>query len=165
MDRTRRIEQRTDPALERTLKGLCRKLLRDAFILSTSAALHELIHTTLRLTRTARAWIYKEQLREIPDRRQFNIMRPALMHRCGCVMRSKVEPTEGAAALVCRYLESIVAGCRRGKRTAFSKHSTVCSKLPSVAPAVTRASGRDLPGRRQARPCRHRFSRGNPFNF
>lgn len=62
VDRKRRSEQQTEP----TLKGLRWTLLKDAFRLDTPAgsALHDLI-TAPKLTRTARAWVYKEQLREI----------------------------------------------------------------------------------------------------
>jgi transposase len=62
VDQTRRSEHRTEP----TLKGLRWTLLKDVFKLDTKAwsALHDLI-TAPKLTRTARAWVYKEQLREI----------------------------------------------------------------------------------------------------
>ena len=43
--------------------------------------------------RTARAWTYKEHLREILERKQINVVRAMLLHWCTCVMRSKVEPT------------------------------------------------------------------------
>jgi hypothetical protein len=42
--------------------------------------------------RTARAWAYKEQLREILERKQINMVRAMLTRWCTCVMRSKVEP-------------------------------------------------------------------------
>ena len=45
--------------------------------------------------RTARAWLYKEQLREILERKQINVVRAYVEHWCTCVMRSKVEPMEG----------------------------------------------------------------------
>jgi len=38
--------------------------------------------------RTARAWVYKEQLREILERRQINVVRTVLGRWCTCVMRS-----------------------------------------------------------------------------
>jgi hypothetical protein len=85
VDQTRRSEHRTEP----TLKGLRWILLKDVLKLDTRAesALHDLI-TAPKLTRTARAWVYKEQLREILDRRQINVMRESLRHWCACVMRS-----------------------------------------------------------------------------
>ena len=54
-------------------------------------------------------WLYKEQLREILDRKQINVVRGMLEHSCTCVMRSKVEPMKEVAALVRRHMEGIVA--------------------------------------------------------
>jgi transposase len=48
-------------------------------------------------------------LREIPERKQINVVRAMLAHWCTCVMRSKVEPMKAVAALVRRHLEGIVA--------------------------------------------------------
>ena len=120
VDKTRRIEQRTDPVLRSTLKGMRWTLLKDAFSLSATAgaALHALIRAP-RLTRTARAWAYKERLRAILDRKQINVMRRALKHWCGCVMRSKVEPMKEVAGLVRRHLEGIVAWARTRQTNGF----------------------------------------------
>lgn len=120
VDKTRRIEQRSDPALRSTLKGMRWTLLKDAFSLTAKAGatLHELIRAP-RLTRTARAWAYKERLREILDRKQINVMRHALKHWCGCVMRSKVEPMKEVAALVRRHLEGIVAWAQTRQTNGF----------------------------------------------
>jgi transposase len=106
VDRTRRLERRADPAL----KGLRWTLLKDRADLSAAAAadLDALIarHT---MSRTARAWIYKEQLRHILGRKQVNVVRAMLDYWCGCVMRSKVTPMKEVAALVRRHLDGIVA--------------------------------------------------------
>jgi transposase len=106
VDRTRRLERRADPAL----KGLRWTLLKDRADLSAAAAadLDALIgrHT---MSRTARAWIYKEQLRHILSRKQVNVVRAMLDYWCGCVMRSKVTPMKEVAALVRRHLDGIVA--------------------------------------------------------
>jgi transposase len=59
--------------------------------------------------RTARAWSYKEQLREILERQQINVVRTMLLHWCTCVMRSKVEPMKDVAAMVRRHIDGIVA--------------------------------------------------------
>ena len=116
VDKTRRVEQRSDPSL----KGMRWTLLKDAFNLKpeAGAALHGLI-TAPKLTRTARAWIYKEQLREILDRKQVNVMRDALKHWCVCVMRSKVEAMKEVAALVRRHLEGIVAWAQTRQTNGF----------------------------------------------
>jgi len=106
VDKTRRIEQRTD----KSLKGLRWPLLKDAGSLKpeAAAALYGLISQPS-LKRTARAWIYKEQLRETLDRKQINVMRDQLRYWCTCVMRSKVEPMKDVAGLVRRHMEGIVA--------------------------------------------------------
>ena len=85
-------------------------LVKDLFGLKPEAgsALYGLI-TAAKLTLTARAWIYKEQLRDLLDRKQINGMRDSLLHWCVCVMRSKVEQMKEVARLVRRHLEGIVA--------------------------------------------------------
>ena len=116
VDKTRRIEQRSDPSL----KGMRWTLLKDAFSLKpeAGAALHGLI-TAPKLTRTARAWIYKEQLREALDRKQINVVRKSLKHWCICVMRSKVQAMKEVAALVRRHLEGIVAWAQTRQTNGF----------------------------------------------
>ncbi len=47
--------------------------------------------------RTGRAWFYKEQLREILDRKQINVMRGMLEHWCTCVMRETSSHERGGA--------------------------------------------------------------------
>lgn len=116
VDRTRRIEQRSD----KSLKGLRWTLLKDSYSLKTeaAAALYELISQPA-LKRTARAWIYKEQLRETLERRQINVMREQLRYWCSCVMRSKVEAMKEVAALVRRHMEGIVAWARTRQTNGF----------------------------------------------
>ena len=116
VDKTRRIEQRSDPSL----KGMRWTLLKDAFSLKpeAGAALYGLISAS-KLTRTARAWIYKEQLREVLDRKQVNVVRESLKHWCVCVMRSKVEAMKEVAALVRRHLEGIVAWAQTRQTNGF----------------------------------------------
>lgn len=116
VDKTRRIEQRTDESL----KGMRWTLLKDVFSLkpAAGAALHGLIIAP-KLTRTARAWIYKEQLRELLDRKQINVMRDSLKHWCLCVMRSKVEPMKEVAGLVRRHMEGIVVWAQTRQTNGF----------------------------------------------
>ena len=101
VDKTRRIEQRKD----KSLKGLRWSLLKDRSKLKPAAAadLQSLI-AKLTTVRTARAWTYKEQLREILQRKQINVVRAMLLHWCTCVMHSKVEPMKEVVALVRRHL-------------------------------------------------------------
>ena len=116
VDKMRRIEQRTT----KSLKGLRWSLLKDRSNLNPEAAadLDSLIAkmTTLR---TARAWLYKEQLREILERKQINVVRAMLEHWCTCVMHSKVEPMKEVAALVRRHLEGIVAWAQTRQTNGF----------------------------------------------
>lgn len=116
VDRMRRIEQRTD----RSLKGLRWSLLKDRSRLSPAAAddLDALI-AKMTTIRTARAWVYKEQLREILARKQINVVRAMLQHWCTCVMRSKVEPMKEVATLVRHHLEGIVAWAQTRQTNGF----------------------------------------------
>lgn len=116
VDKMRRIEQRND----KSLKGMRWTLLKDRSLL-TSPAAADLDALVARMTtvRTARAWAYKEQLREILDRKQINVVRGMLTHWCTCVMRSKVEPMKDVAALVRRHLEGIVAWAQTRQTNGF----------------------------------------------
>jgi transposase len=116
VDRMRRIEQRTD----RSLKGLRWSLLKDRSRLSPEAAADlDALIAKMTTVRTARAWVYKEQLREILERKQINVVRTMLGHWCTCVMRSKVEPMKEVAALVRKHLEGIVAWAQTRQTNGF----------------------------------------------
>jgi len=116
VDRMRRIEQRTD----RSLKGMRWSLLKDRSRLSPEATADlDALIAKMTTVRTARAWIYKEQLREILERKQINVVRVMLQHWCTCVMRSKVAPMKEVAALVRRHLEGIVAWAQTRQTNGF----------------------------------------------
>src|SRR4029453_4022718 len=116
VDKMRRIEQRTD----RSLKGLRWSLLKDRSRLSVEAAADlDALIARLTTVRTARAWVYKEQLREILERKQINVVRAMLEHWCPCVMRSKGEPMKEVAALVRNHLEGIVAWAQTRQTNGF----------------------------------------------
>ncbi len=116
VDRMRRIEQRTD----RSLKGLRWSLLKDRSRLSPEAVADlDALIAKMTTVRTARAWVYKEQLREILERKQINVVRAMLQHWCTCVMRSKVEPMKELAALVRQHLEGIVAWAQTRQTNGF----------------------------------------------
>lgn len=116
VDKMRRIEQRSD----KSLKGLRWTLLKDRASLRPEAAadLDALVDRITRV-RTARAWAYKEQLREILERKQINVVRAMLTRWCSCVMRSKVEPMKEVAAMVRRHLEGIVAWAQTRQTNGF----------------------------------------------
>lgn len=116
VDKMRRIEQRTD----KSLKGLRWSLLKDRSDLKPEAAADlDALIARMTTVRTARAWAYKEQLREILERKQINVVRDMLKHWCTCVMRSKVEPMKEVAALVRRHLEGIVAWAQTRQTNGF----------------------------------------------
>ena len=116
VDKMRRIEQRT----AKSLKGMRWSLLKDRASLKPAAAADlDALIARVTTVRTARAWLYKEQLREILQRKQVNVVRAMLAHWCICVMRSKVEPMKDVAALVRRHLEGIVAWAQTRQTNGF----------------------------------------------
>ena len=80
--------------------------------------MHALI-AKMAVKRTARAWVYKEQLREILDRKQINVVRAMLEHWCTCVMRSKVDPMKEVARMIRSHLEGIVAWAQTRQTNGF----------------------------------------------
>ena len=77
LDETRRIEQKTTPGL----KGLRWKLLRKLRKLSATPPARKSTDLLAKLTtkRTPPAWVYREQLREILDRKQINVVAAMLL--------------------------------------------------------------------------------------
>lgn len=116
LDRMRRLEQRTDP----DLKGLRWTLLKDRRHLSPAARADlDAVASQLTTKRTARAWAYREQLREILNRKQINVVRLLLRQWCTNVMRSKVEPMKEVAKMIRRHLEGIVAWAQTRQTNGF----------------------------------------------
>jgi transposase len=116
LDLTRRAEQKRDPEL----KGLRWTLLKDRSRLSDArrADLDALL-ANLTTKRTARAWQYREDLREILNRKQINVVRDMLRQWCTNVMRSKVEPMKAVAQMIRNHLEGIVAWARSRMTNGF----------------------------------------------
>lgn len=69
--------------------------------------------------RTARAWLYREQLREILGRKQINIVRALLAQWLANVMRSKVAPMKDVAHLIRRHIEGIDAWAQTRQAIGF----------------------------------------------
>ena len=116
VDKTRRIEQKTDPSL----KGLRWKLLRDRASLSPDARADlDALIAQVTTKRTARAWLYKEQLREILERKQVNVVRDMLTQWATNVMRSKVEPMKEVAKMIRSHLDGIVAWTQTRQTNGF----------------------------------------------
>jgi len=116
LDLTRRAEQKHDPEL----KGLRWTLLKDRSRLSDErrADLDTLL-ANLTTKRTARAWQYREDLREILNPKQINVVRDMLRQWCTNVMRSKVEPMKVVAKLIRNHMEGIVAWARTRMTNGF----------------------------------------------
>ena len=116
VDNMRRVEQRTDPAL----KGLRWTLLRDKSKLSPDQAtdLDKLVakYTT---KRTARAWLYREQLRDILDRKQINVVSTMLKQWCTNVLRSKVDPMKDVAIMIRGHFDGIIAWAQTRQTNGF----------------------------------------------
>ena len=116
VDKMRRIEQRTDPAL----KGLRWKLLKDRDSLTPAARAElDLFVAQVATKRTARAWLYREQLREILARKQINVVRTMLWQWTVNVMRSKVEPMKAVAKMIRKHFDGIVAWTRTRQTNGF----------------------------------------------
>jgi transposase len=116
VDNMRRVEQRTDPAL----KGLRWALLKDKSKLSQDQAtdLDKLV-AQFTTKRTARAWLYREQLRDILDRKQINVVSTMLTQWCSNVMRSKVEPMKEVAAMIRKHFDGIIAWAQTRQTNGF----------------------------------------------
>jgi transposase len=106
VDKMRRLEQRTDPSL----KGLRWTLRKDRSRLSdeSRADLDTLIAQAA-TKRTARAWLYREHLRDILDRKQINVVSAMLKQWCTNVLRSRVEPMKEVARMIRKHFDGIVA--------------------------------------------------------
>jgi transposase len=116
VDKMRRIEQRTD----KSLKGMRWTLLKDTAKLKPEAAADlDALIAKMAVKRTARAWVYKEQLREILERKQINVVRAMLEHWCTCVMRSKVDPMKDVVRMIRTHLEGIVAWAQTRQTNGF----------------------------------------------
>jgi len=120
VDKTRRVEQRTDPEMGAQLKGMRWTLLKDVFSLKpeAGAALHAML-TAPRLTMTARAWAYKERLRLAMEHKQVNVLRGVLLHWCTCVMRSKIDAMKHVATMIRSHIEGIVAWAQTRQTNGF----------------------------------------------
>ncbi len=69
----------------------------------------------------ARAWQYREDLREILNRKQRHVVRQMLKQWCTNVMRSKVEAMKDVARIIRNHLEGIVAWARTRMTNGFLK--------------------------------------------
>lgn len=116
VEQTRRLEQKIDPSL----KGLRWKLLRNRDGLTPEARADlDAFVAQATTKRTARAWLYKEQLREILQRKQVNVVRTMLTQWATNIMRSKVEPMKAVAKMVRSHVDGIVAWTQTRQNNGF----------------------------------------------
>ena len=116
IDRMRRIEQHADP----DLKGLRWTLLKDRDKLPDEARADlDALIANAATKRTARAWLYREQLREILDRKQINVVSVMLRRWCTNVLRSKVEPMKDVARMIRSHFDGIVAWAQTRRTNGF----------------------------------------------
>jgi len=116
VETTRRQEQKNDP----DIKGLRWALLKTKENLTPTmrAELDQFV-AKASTKRTARAWIYKEQLREILQRKQINVVRGLLAQWTTNVMRSKVEPMKDVARMIRSHLDGIIAWTQTRQTNGF----------------------------------------------
>jgi transposase len=116
VDRTRRLEQRSDPSL----KGLRWTLLRDRDHLSRDARADlDALLANAASKRTAHAWLYREHLRDILDRKQINVASAMLKQWCTNVLRSRVEPMKDVARMIRAHFDGIVAWAQTRQTNGF----------------------------------------------
>ncbi len=106
IEKTRRLEQKLDPSI----KGLRWALLKGRSKLKASQRAElDTFLAQMTTKRTARAWHYREQLRQILTRKQPHVVRALLNHWCTNVLRSKVTPMKEVAAMIRNHFEGILA--------------------------------------------------------
>ncbi len=116
LDGVRRSQQKTDPSL----KGMRWSLLKHAQKLDLAQLTDlEALISQYTTNRTARAWMYREQLREILDRKQIHVVSKMLRRWCGNVMRSKVEPMKDVARMIRRHFDGIIAWAQTRQTNGF----------------------------------------------
>jgi len=102
----RREEQQRDPRL----KGLRWVLLKDRSKLTHTQRIElDGLLSRMTTTRTARAWQYREQLRDILTRKQPTVVARLLNGWCSNVLRSKVEPMKKVAEMIRGHFDGILA--------------------------------------------------------
>lgn len=115
IDETRRFEQISAPEL----KGLRWTLLKDYGALRRDQQRDLDALMQLPANRTARAWLYREHLREILDRKQINVVTRMLRQWCTNVMRSKVDAMKRVVALIRKHWDGVLAWAQTRQTNGF----------------------------------------------
>jgi hypothetical protein len=127
----RRQQQKADPELKqmRWTPHKDASKLNIAQLTDLEALLRQ--YTT---KRTARAWLYREQLRVILERKQIHVVSDLLQQWCTNVMCSKVEPMKDVARLIRRRFDGIVAWAQTRQTNDFIEPSAAFFRLSEVDP-------------------------------
>lgn len=94
-------------------------------------------------SRTARAWLYREQLREIMSRKQPNVVRAALKQWCTNVRRFKVEPMKEVAAMILTHFDGVLGWVNPPQPLATRWHPSNCAALRISQPLALLALTRE----------------------
>jgi len=116
VDETRRAEQKS----EEVLKKKRWLFLKDTSKLTSEQReqRNDVINRHANL-RTVRAWLYREELREILDGKQINVMERKLKQWCTNVMRSKIDHMKRVAKMIREHMDGIVAWARSRQTNGF----------------------------------------------
>jgi transposase len=184
LDTVRRQQQKLDPQL----KGMRWTLLKDANKLNLAQLTDlEALVSQYTTKRTARAWLYREQLRDILERKQINVVSETLQRWRTNVMRSKVEPMKEVVRLIRRHFDGIVAWTQtrqtngfieainglfqaaKRKARGYARLETMRTVLFLIAENSTSHASMSMPGEcrfplyfQKSRNCRMTFLRRRP---
>jgi len=112
----RKIEVEKDPSLN----GLRNALLKGKGNLTDNQQTSiDGVKAKLTTCRTARAWQMKENLRDLPGRKQINVVKAMLKSWCNGVMRSKVEPMKKVAKMIRKHWDGVVAWTQTRQSNGF----------------------------------------------
>ena len=130
LDKTRHSEQKTAP----DLKGLRWALLKERDPLNAAQRGYlDALLANVTTKRTARAWLYREQLRDILDRKQINVVCAMLEQWCTNVMHSKVEQMKEVARMIRAHFDGIIAWTQTRQTDGFLEASMACFRPPQRA--------------------------------
>jgi transposase len=116
IDEIRRGEQKTEPSL----KGLRWALLKNEENLTPQQKVDlSVFLATATTTRTANAWKYCEQLKEILSLKQINIVSTRLKRWCANVNRTKLEPLKKVARMILDHFDGIISWAQTRQTNGF----------------------------------------------
>ncbi len=108
------------PVHDPVIKGLRWSMLKDRSKLSGAdrVDLNALI-ASVATNSMARAWLYRESLRDVLERKQINVVSAMLLQWCSNVLRPKVEPVKEVAQMIGNHVDGIVAWTQTSQTNGF----------------------------------------------